>query len=94
MGTLQHVEEVLLGSQLRENKIREIHDDDQYECPSVEIEHYFACHMPCHVHYCLSFLQQAKHVRFLTANCSVNITFTHDYLSHCKSLYINHKLTT
>jgi hypothetical protein len=52
-------------------------------------------HMLCHVHYSLSFLQQAKHVRFLTANhWCVNITFTHDYLSHCKSLYIDHKLTT
>jgi hypothetical protein len=35
MGPSQHVEEVLLGLQLHENKIREIHNNNQYECPSI-----------------------------------------------------------
>ena len=35
MGPSQHVEEVLLGSQLHENEIYEIHDNNQYECPSI-----------------------------------------------------------
>jgi hypothetical protein len=35
MGPSQHVEEVLLGSQLHENKIREIHNNNQYECLSI-----------------------------------------------------------
>jgi hypothetical protein len=35
MGPSQHVEEMLLVLQLHKNKIRKIHDNNQYKCPSI-----------------------------------------------------------
>jgi hypothetical protein len=49
-------------------------------------------HIHCHMHNCLSFLQRAKHVPFLTANCCehhVHITITFPIANPIRTSTIN-----